>query len=374
MGKVEIIGKWNLDNEVWEQPKFKREKGRSFSFANYNSIMLSKKDGSHLIKTVPEMLQYNKIKVSGKGINYVIIAPGVRLEDCSNDFETTRDSYANMGRIVDYFEKSDENVIVKMFLMDADAPIDEDAKKMAQYIDILAANPSTDTISLVGLSKCGAMSFYTPKYFKNPNSFIKTNIYTIAAPYNGTLLASPKIFYPEIKNFVANYFGNGTLTEKIYEAFIKLYESISSNSHMDYDIAMPGAVFERMEQCYDPNFIKNIFSDDNIGAIEKVNTYHNMITGIDDKTMREAITHGDFTGIGLCLLDKFFFDEPSDGMVAVSSQRLVERKVEHMHSHKLISSHHNITSCLRVLNDVLHVVDDTIGEQNEKIRYLSKKS
>lgn len=374
MGKVEIIGKWNLDNEVWEQPKFKREKGRSFSFANYNSIILSKKDGSHLIKTVPEMLQYNKNKVSGKGFNYVIIAPGVRLEDCSNDFETTRDSYANMGRIVEYFEKSDENVIVKMFLMDADAPIDEDAKKMAQYIDILASNPSTDTISLVGLSKCATMSFNTPKYFKNPNSFIKTNIYTIATPYNGTKLASPKIFYLEIKRFITSLFGDNSFTEKIYNMVIKLYESISSNSHMDYDIAIPGEVYEKMMPYYDPSFIKNMFSSANIDSISKVNTYHNMVTGIDEKTMNEAIIHGDITGIALCLLDKFFFDEPSDGMVAVSSQRLVERKVERMHSHKLISSHHNINSCLRVLNDVLHVVDDTIGEQNEKIRYLSKKS
>ena len=38
----------------------------------------------------------------------------------------------------------------------------------------------------MGVSKCGAMSFYTPRFFKQAQSFDKTNIFNVAVPYQET--------------------------------------------------------------------------------------------------------------------------------------------------------------------------------------------
>ena len=50
-----------------------------------------------------------------------------------------------------------------------------------------------------------------------------------------------------------------------------------------------------------------------------------MITGINKNTLKEAMCTMSLSGIGLCLLDDMFFDNKSDGMVYVDSQRKVEK-------------------------------------------------
>lgn len=256
--------------------------------------------------------------------------------------------------------------------MDADAPIIEDAKYLANYIDHLASLPTTNSINLIGLSKCSVMNFYIPRFFTNASTFAKTNIYNVATPYEGTKLASPLIFYPEVKKVISSKISNEKLSNLIYNKIIAMYESISSNSHMDYDIAIQGGIPDSRQNVYDESFIKDVFSKENIDAVKKVNSFKNFVTGIDDNTLKEAMLTANPVGIGMCIINDMFFNKQSDGMVYISSQRKVE-EVLVKKSYKLVSAHHDIASNKRVFNDILYVVDDTIGEYNERNEFAKRR-
>lgn len=77
------------------------------------------------------------------------------------------------------------------------------------------------------------MCFYVSSFFKRKESFYKTNIYNIASSYDGTKLASPLVFYPEVQKLISNIISNKTLNNMVYSKLIEFYEIISSNSHMD---------------------------------------------------------------------------------------------------------------------------------------------
>lgn len=350
MGKIEVLGKWNLQTSDWTTQITEQQRGRSSSLGVYEDI----------------------INNPNEGINYIIIALGSRVEDHSKDYFTIKEKEISINKILSYFSKQNKNIAIRTFLMDADAPIKEDAKLIAKYIDTLANHEKTSTINLIGVSKCGTMSFYVPKYFTSPNSYKKTNIYTIASPFTGTKMASPKIFYPEVRTLISKITGDTKLTEQIYRKLISIYEGISSNSHMDYDIAIPGGVTEDKLEIYDETFIRDIFSQDNISAVERLNSYQNFITGIDKNTLSEAILTGNTTGIGLCVMDKLFFDEQSDGLVPTAQQHKVEEVLEsnNFKTHKLESTHHDVIGSNRPLHEVLWSVNDTIEEQEDRKIYV----
>lgn len=352
MGIINILGKWNLEQKDWVKSVTYYDRGRSLAFANYDQINSE----------------------NGKDINYVIFAYGTRVEDHSKDYVNIKETMRHINKVIRYFEQTNKNVIIQLFLFDADAPILEDAKLLAKYIDGLSFIPNTNSINVIGTSKGGCMAFSLPKYFSRFTSFEKTNIYTVATPFDGTKLASPKIFYPDVKRLIKSKFGDNKFADLLYEKLISIYEGISSNSHMDYDIAMLGGVPDSKLHLYDESLIRDMFSSDNINAISRVSSYKNFITGIDDETLSEAIRTVNFEGIGLCLLNDLFFDKKSDGMVMTSSQRLVESAMEEygIKSHILTSSHHAISGIDRVMNDLLHVVDDTIGEQVDRAKYRAR--
>ena len=353
MGIIDVKGKWNLNNNSWCENVVCDSRGRSFAFVNYEEI----------------------INNENEGIDYLIFAYGTRVEDCSKDFLTVKDSYMGIDKAISYFKKLNKNIVISLFLMDADAPIVEDARKIARYIDNLSMLPNTNSVNLVGMSKCGAMLFNTPKFFKRESSFRKTSVYTVATPFTGTKLASPSIFYPEIERLIVSKFGKNKLSDIVYRELIKMYEGVSSNSHMDYDIAMLGGITGDKLRLYDDSLIKNMFSKDNIEAISRLSNYRNLVTGIDDKTLGEAIRTMNFNGIGLCLLNELFFDEKSDGMVTTDAQREIERQegMDFLKSDLLLSSHHDVASNNRVFGNVLYILNDTIDEHNEKIKYRSRK-
>lgn len=348
MGRISVLEKWDLESNNWiSKPEFEHY-GRGFAIASYDQI----------------------INDRGK-INYIIFAHGSRVEDHSKNFVEIKEKEAGIQNIIDYYSKRNGNYDIKLFLMDADAPIVEDAKCFARYIDYLASLPTTNSINIIGLSKCSIMSFYVPSFFNNPMTFTKTNIFNIAGPYDGTKLASPLIFYPEVKQIILSKIHNEKLANLIYNKLISIYESISSNSHMDYDIAIPGGIPKSKLGFYDESLIKNVFSNQNVEAIKKIASFKNFLTGIDEKTLKEAILTVNFAGIGLCILNDIFFEGQSDGMVYVSSQRKVD-DILGTKSYKLVSAHHDVTSNKRVFNDVLHVVNDTIDELNEIKKYEKK--
>ena len=352
MGTIETLGKWNLETSTWIKSVKNEDRGRSSAIGTYEDII-----------TTPN-----------EPIHYILIALGSRVEDHSRDFFNIKETEISVNKFISYFSNKNKNVAIRTFLMDADAPIREDAKIISQYIDNLSKQDQIASINLLGVSKCGTMSFYVPKYFERLSSFTKTNIFTIASPWDGTKMASPKIFYPEVKRLIKSKFGNTKLADTIYNGLISIYEGVSSNSHMDYDIAIQNGVPKEKEHVYDETFIKNIFNDDNKSAIQRINSYHNLITGIDEKTIKEAILTGNVTGIGLCILHELFFEEQSDGLVKTSSQHLVEEHIpkEKIKTHHLYSTHHSVIGTDRALNDIMFVVNDTIDEQVDKAKVLQK--
>ncbi len=338
MGKIDIIAKWDLEKNKWTQSSDLKDIGRSFAIANYKKI----------------------INDNGK-INYIIIDQGSRVEDHSKDFFNIKETEVGIDNVISHYERCNGNYDIKLFLMDADAPIIEDAKLFANYVEKLASLPNTNSVNIVGLSKCSVMNFYVPRFFKNSDTYKKTNIYNIASPYEGTKFASPKIFYPEIKRVFKSDILCNTLVKNIYE-------KISSNSHMDYDIAIPGGIPAEKLHIYDESFIKNVFCTDNVEAVKRLNSFKNILTSIDSNVRKEAIKTLNFYGIALCLFDKMFFDGKSDGMVYTSSQRKVEDVLD-IKSYS-IKSHHDVNSNIRAFNEVLGIVDDTIDEFDDKNKSL----
>ena len=148
MGKIDVFAKWDLDTDTWNtSPNFKLF-GRCFAIANYENI----------------------INNTGK-IDYIILTHGSRVEDHSKDFVNIKEKEAGMQNIINHYQQRNGNYSIKLFLMDADAPIIEDAKLFANYIEHLASQPSTNSINIVGLSKCSVMNFYVPRFFKNIDSW-----------------------------------------------------------------------------------------------------------------------------------------------------------------------------------------------------------
>lgn len=345
MGTIDIFAKWDLEKNVWSQSDNLKDIGRSFAIASYKRI----------------------INDNGK-INYIIIDQGSRIENHSKDFSTIKETEVRIDNVIRHYERSNGNYDIKLFLMDADAPIIEEAKLFANYVELLASLPDTNSVNIVGLSKCSVMNFYVPRFFKNSETFKKTNVYNIASPYEGTKMASPLVFYPEIRRLVASKVNNEKLAQNISNKLVNIYEGISSNSHMDYDIAIPGGIPEEKLHLYDENFIKEVFCTDNVEAIKRLNSFKNILTSIDSSVRKEAIMTGNFYGIALCLFDKMFFEGKSDGMVYTSSQRKVEDVLD-IKSYS-IKSHHDVNSNIRAFNEVLGIVDDTIGEFDDRNKML----
>lgn len=342
MGKVEFSRKWDIEKCIWDKYPSLDKVGRSFSIVNYDSIINN--DGQ---------------------IDYIIINHGSRVEDHSKDFINVKDKEVRIDQVISHYERCDGNYSIKLFLMDADAPLVEQSKLLSSYIEFLASMPNTNSVNLVGLSKGSIVNFYVPSFMSNLESFNKVNVYNIAAPYDGTKLASPLVFYPEVEKLISSKIRNSKLSNLIYKKLIDVYEGVSSNSHMDYDIAINGGIPDSKSTVYDESFIRNVFSNKNLEAIKRLQSFRNLITGIDENTLKEAISTMNLTGIGLCILDDLFFDNKSDGMVYVDSQRKVESVLD-ISSYKLVSAHHDVCTNLRVMNDILCVVDDTILEYDEK--------
>ena len=338
MGTIDIFAKWDLEKNDWTQSDNLKEIGRSFAIASYKRI----------------------INDNGK-INYIIIDQGSRVENHSKDFSTIKETEVRIDNVISHYERCNGNYDIKLFLMDADAPIIEDAKLFAKYVESLALFPDTNSVNIIGLSKCSVMNFYVPRFFKNRETFKKTNVYNIASPYDGTKFASIKMFYPEIRKKF-----------KVLSDFIikNVYEGISSNSHMDYDIAIPDGITEERIHLYDENFIKNVFCTDNVEAVKRLNSFKNILTSIDSSVIKEAIMTGNKQGILMCIFNEMFFEGKSDGMVLTSSQRKVEDVLD-IKSYS-IKSHHDVNSNIRAFNEALGIVDDTIDEFDDKNKILTR--
>ena len=183
-------------------------------------------------------------------------------------------------------------------------------------------------------------------------------------------MASPLYLYPRLEDIIKNKISNEFLVQRLMEGLTKLYESFSSNSHMDYDIAIPGGANSK----YDKSFIKNLLSEENISMISKINSYHNIYTKIESDTFKKCLKTGDLTGMVLCLIDDIVFTEKSDGIVPLSSQQALENlNPEGLKIHQVKSSTHNIFGNVQDAYEVFSIINDEIDETKEKAYYKKLK-
>ena len=347
MNSIIPISKYNLSSKKFDKKVLKKDKPKSLSYV-YDKIIYEENDNSY---------------------EYIIFANGNRAKDISKDGEHPYGRRDYVGRIKEYFNTKKKNIIIVHILVDNDAPLNLEAQIIANYIDRISQCKNTNSISLIGHSKCGAMFFNTPKYFKQESSFEKTHIYTSATPYQGCLIATPKLFLKQVKNVIDIQlpFPLNILT---YNALEMYYSSISSNSHMDNDIALPGYVTDN----YDPQFIAKMFDEENIRAIKKVHGFYNIITGIDDETIYKYLERKDFTSVGMCLMDLFFMEETTDGFIEVKSQESVSKHLD-ANSIRINSTSHYYLAHNDELGIVLDIVNENIDKYNEEKndKRLSKK-
>lgn len=347
MGTIEVLGKWNLGKNAFETEFDSSLMGKSFGIATYEPIKNNDSDE----------------------FDYIIVCTGCRIENFTKDFTTIKESHSGVSKIIDFFADRRRNVIIKLVMLDKDAPLRNQGRLLSRQIDLWASLPETKSINILGHSKASVMCFDMLKYFRNPLSYSKTNLFTTCTPFDGTITASPDMLIKRIEDVFREKIPSNALVNFLMKAVIQFNDSMNSYSHMDFDIATPGSISPDYMHLYDPKLIENIFSAENLEALNKINSYTNFCTKIDGDTLKECIRTGNYIGVGLCLADAVVFDEPSDGLVAYESQRLVEKHIlnKDFKSILLRSSHHAIMSSMRLTRDVMDVLEDTL-ENGEEIK------
>lgn len=318
MGTVIPIKKWNIDTNEWTDASSLEAKKRALSIVTYEDVVNS---------------------LRREEFHYIIIASGYRVENLTNNPKKISDKRNNINKVIDYFMSKRGNYRIEQILVDNDAPLREQSKVISSYIDELARQKQVASISFLGFSKCGAMGIDMLKYFRDPRSFIKTNLYSISTPYTGTIIASPRLLERKVKEIFEDKLGKSTMTKKTVKEFMKLYYSHFSNSHMDLDVAVPDGIKRCMTDVYDASFLGDLFSVQNMDKIRLVNSFMNVCTFITPEVRTNALKTADFTTIGLCMLDEYLQDGLSDGIVTLAAQKEINEHITV--KNMLVPSSHN---------------------------------
>lgn len=341
-GKVKHLSKYDKNDKKWRECRTVYENGRCASIVEYRPI----------------------IKETEDGINYVIVAYNTTLEVISENYDVVSGRELSMDKIYEHFNNENDNYYIQLFLMDADAPIVEDACKLAEYIDTLSLNPKTKSINLIGISECGAMSFYVPRFFKAEDSYKKTNIYTVGTPFNGTITYSPKIIYELIKDRIISRFRDNSFSKILQKRMIALYKDMLASSHRYHDVAVLGVIPSDKLEFYDASFVMGIFSKENVLAIRKLQSYKNFILQINSKVVMEAVKKHNKPSLKYCLMDSVLFGgNNSDGVVPINSQESVKEYLGDIVTSEVLYSTHNVLENDSALIGILDAVNDTIKKQ-----------
>lgn len=348
MGQINGIAKWDLETNGWRDIASQADQRKALSIASYRDVIHDESDN---------------------GFHYILIADGYRVENLSKNAETISDRKDGIKRVINYFEKKKDNYRIELLLIDNDAPLKEEGKYFASYIDSLAESDRVKSINYIGFSKCGVIGFDMIKYIRTMKGLAKTNIFCVSSPYTGTIMASPKIIEREAKRIIQAKLGENDFSKRVLNALLNYYHKILSNSHMDFDIALKDGVGDKYLDRYDPSFLNDIFSTDNVLASTKPNHFQNICTVIDAKATRAILKSCDLVGIGLLLLNELFFKEPSDGLVTLRAQQSIEPHINSKNNSNnlILSSPHGVLEH-PVANELLDTVDTVIEEKPYIIR------
>lgn len=344
MGDVKTIKKWDLDRGVFRDALTLEEKRKALSIVPFDTI---KHNGS-------------------SELNYIIIADGLRIENYSHDAKRVEARRCGIENVIKYFERKNENYKIELLLVDNDCPLKVESNFLADYVSHIASYPDAKTVNVLGFSKCGVMVFDMIKYLTY-EALMKTRAYSISSPYTGTIMASPLFLERKVAEIAQAKIPNRTLAERISKLVMAIYYRTMSNSHMDLDIAEVGGVPANLVNKYDPSFLGEIFKEENIQSVSRINHYENICTLIDDKVFKNALRTGNFVDIGLCILNEALFDRNADGMVPLSSQSEIESKVRYLGPSKVILSTHNILKTSRYANQLLDVVNNNMSDDGIRV-------
>ena len=344
MSKIKNQKKYNSATQRFTKVILQNEKGLAFS--NAKNIVIADEEDSKL--------------------DYIIFCNGNRVKDISKDLITPYGQRDYVDRISKYFERHKKNVFVEHILLDNDAPLNVEVKTISNHINKLSVKEKCRSLQLIGHSKGADIYFNIPKYFKNMETYKMSSMYLTAPPYEGCFIAEKTNFLGNANKVIMSQLPY-PLSEYTFEALKKYYERMHSNSYMDNDIARIGYKSAN----YDPSFIRDMFSIDNLLAIQKLNYFHNFVTGIDEKTLLKSIKQRDYVSIAMCLIDKYFIDKPSDGFIEQSSQ-LAINKYLNIKNTIIPSTTHYFLSQDENLEMLLDIVNDQIDQIKEK-ELLNKK-
>lgn len=104
MGNIEVIGKYNLDDNKWI---FGNNENNDISLAVANYEYIRNNDSTKY--------------------DYIIYCYGSRVENHSRDAYNIKEKQAYVNNIINYFKSKNHNIIIKFVMLDKDAPL----KRMA---------------------------------------------------------------------------------------------------------------------------------------------------------------------------------------------------------------------------------------------------
>lgn len=335
-GTIETIGRWSLEEEKWTSVEDDAQRRKALSLVHFP-----------IIREL-DILRHN----------IIILIDGSRVEDHCKSGWTMNEKESGIKYIKEAVTHNKLfNVRLISMYMDKDAPINEESKFIANYVDKLSKDDNIGTISLVGHSKGATLIFNAMKFCKEQDAFLKTRVYTVSTPFLGTIFASPKYMYPKMREVVKKRLFFNKISEFASDKLIKFYESISSNSHMDYDIGIDEAVNEDREHLYDPIFIRHMLSEENINAIRKVYKYQNIVTCIESKSLLYSLMEFNLSGVSMCIFKHLVFDENADGFVPLRSQYALDDVTQgEFKSIQLPNSQHDFLRSKRLVNLVIDSV------------------
>ena len=339
MGNVRHVFKWDIKKGIWTETSEKdARKGKALTLVDFGNIIHDK----------------------NKGLNYIIIADGCRLDNHSRDGETVDADKIGITNVINYFEKRNQNYRIGLWLVDQDAPLKEQSRMTASLISSIAEKEYTITVNFIGLSKCGLIAFDMAKYLVSPEARSKTRIYSVSAPYKGALVAGPLLFQEQVSKLVTARIGQNAMSQKVVDEIMHYYYDKHSCSHMELDISLPEGIPKGFLNYYDSSFLENIFQERNIVGSNRVVHFENICTKIGDDTFKETMRAGNFDELGMFILDKLIYGGASDGLVSLESQQEFDSRVPKMPKSRIITSTHHILKTPVYANQLLEVVDDNM--------------
>ena len=169
------IAKYDVLNNKWKKAD-KTNKQKALSVVKYNTKFGIKR------------------KESNTNFDYFIVMNGMRAENYSKCGNGTG---WGMNNFLQEIDKIDAKLKVVSILVDNDAPLEEQGKLLARYINKIKINEKCEKIHILGISKCGTIIVSMLKYLTDVN-LDKLNLIAYMAPYRGTIFASPTLFYKKI--------------------------------------------------------------------------------------------------------------------------------------------------------------------------------